>query len=121
MLWRPGTNTPLSSVALLGIQIGRRPLVHRLSASFTSASPHTSTKPTSSRYGSHAEKISAAECARGAPEANQLTKRMLNETIGAHLFTELTAGAAASATARTTEAAAEGLAAFFEKREPKWK
>jgi enoyl-CoA hydratase/carnithine racemase len=63
----------------------------------------------------------AADCARGAPEAIQLTKRMINETIGARLFTELTAGAAASATARTTEAAAEGLAAFFDKRDPVWK
>jgi 1,4-dihydroxy-2-naphthoyl-CoA synthase len=45
---------------------------------------------------------------------------MLNETIGEHLFTLLSAGAAASATARTTEAAEEGLAAFLEKRQPKW-
>jgi enoyl-CoA hydratase/carnithine racemase len=63
----------------------------------------------------------ADECGKGAPEAIQLTKRMVNETIGAHLFTELTAGAAASATARTTEAATEGLAAFLEKRDPVWK
>jgi enoyl-CoA hydratase/carnithine racemase len=62
----------------------------------------------------------AGHCARGAPESLQLTKRMLNETIGEHLTTLLAAGAAASATARTTEAAAEGLAAFLEKREPKW-
>jgi len=60
------------------------------------------------------------QCARGAPEALQLTKRLLNETIGEHLSTLLSAGAAASATARTTEAAAEGLAAFLEKREPNW-
>jgi methylglutaconyl-CoA hydratase len=45
---------------------------------------------------------------------------MLNEVIGEQLFTQLTAGAAISATARTTEAAEEGLAAFLEKREPKW-
>jgi enoyl-CoA hydratase/carnithine racemase len=63
----------------------------------------------------------AQQCAKGAPEALQLTKRMLNETIGEPLTTLLAAGAAASATARTTEAAAEGLAAFLEKREPKWK
>ena len=63
----------------------------------------------------------AAQCARSAPEALQLTKRMLNETVGEYLPTLLSAGAAASATARTTEAAAEGLAAFLEKREPKWK
>lgn len=61
------------------------------------------------------------ECAKSAPEALQLTKRMLNETIGEHLHTLLSAGAATSATARTTEAAAEGLAAFLEKREPEWK
>jgi enoyl-CoA hydratase/carnithine racemase len=62
----------------------------------------------------------AGECAASAPEALLLTKRMLNETIGEHLTTTLTAGAAVSATARTTEAAAEGLAAFLEKREPNW-
>lgn len=62
----------------------------------------------------------AEEIAASAPEAIQLTKKLLNETIGEHLGTLLSAGAAASATARTTEAAAEGLAAFLEKREPKW-
>lgn len=62
----------------------------------------------------------AGEIARCAPEAIQLTKRLLNETIGEHLETLLSAAAAASATARTTSAAAEGLAAFIEKREPKW-
>jgi methylglutaconyl-CoA hydratase len=62
----------------------------------------------------------AAQCARSAPEALQLTKKLLNETIGEQLETLLTAGAAASATARTTEAAKEGLTAFLEKREPKW-
>ena len=41
-------------------------------------------------------------------------------TRGENLPMLLSAGAAASATARTTEAAAEGLAAFREKREPKW-
>jgi methylglutaconyl-CoA hydratase len=62
----------------------------------------------------------ATEIAKSSPEALQLTKRMLNETIGEQLFTQLSLGAAASATARTTEAAQEGLAAFLEKREPKW-
>jgi methylglutaconyl-CoA hydratase len=62
----------------------------------------------------------AAQCARSAPQALQLTKQMLNETVGEHLPTLLSAGAAASAAARTTEAAAEGLAAFLEKREPRW-
>lgn len=62
----------------------------------------------------------AQTCAASAPEALSLTKRLLNETIGHHLPTMLAAGAAASCTARTTEAAAEGLAAFLEKREPNW-
>jgi methylglutaconyl-CoA hydratase len=61
------------------------------------------------------------ECAAGAPEAVQLTKRLLNETVGEQLATQLSAGAAASATAHTTEAAQEGIAAFLEKRKPEWK
>jgi methylglutaconyl-CoA hydratase len=63
----------------------------------------------------------AKEIAESAPEALQLTKRMIYENIGEQLLTQLVAGAAISATARTTEAAAEGLAAFLEKRPPKWK
>lgn len=59
-------------------------------------------------------------CAKSAPESLQLTKKMINETIGEHLGVLLSAGAAASATARTTEAAAEGLAAFLDKRDPLW-
>lgn len=62
----------------------------------------------------------AEEIALAAPESLQLTRRLLNETIGEHLSTLLFAGAAASATARTTEAAAEGLVAFLEKRPAKW-
>jgi len=62
----------------------------------------------------------AGEIAASAPEALQLTKRLLNETIAEHLATLLSVGAADSATARTTDAAREGLAAFLEKREPKW-
>ncbi|HEX3998681.1 MAG TPA: enoyl-CoA hydratase/isomerase family protein [Pirellulales bacterium] len=62
----------------------------------------------------------AVDCAQCAPEALLLTKRMLNETIGEQLPTLLSAGAAVSATSRTTEAAAEGLAAFLGKRQPIW-
>ena len=61
------------------------------------------------------------ECAAGAPEAVQLTKRLLWETIGEQLSTQLSVGAAISATSQTTEAAREGLAAFVEKRPPEWK
>lgn len=62
----------------------------------------------------------SAKIAASAPEALLLTKRMLNETIGENLETLFAAGAAAAATALTTEAAAEGLAAFAEKRKPVW-
>ena len=60
------------------------------------------------------------ELALSSPEALQMTKRLLNETIGEQLLSQLAAGAAISAASRTTESAAEGLAAFNEKREPKW-
>jgi len=60
------------------------------------------------------------EIAKSAPEAVQMTKRLLNETIGESLMSQLAAGAAVSAASRTTEAAAEGLAAFLEKRDPQW-
>jgi methylglutaconyl-CoA hydratase len=63
----------------------------------------------------------ARECAEGAPQAIQLTKRLLNETIGEQLQTQLTAGAVMQATAFTTEAAQEGIAAFLEKRKPNWR
>jgi methylglutaconyl-CoA hydratase len=61
------------------------------------------------------------ECAAGAPEAVQLTKRLLYETVGEQLATQLSVGAAISATSHTTEAAREGFAAFVEKRSPEWK
>jgi len=61
------------------------------------------------------------QCAAGAPEAIQLTKRLLNETIGEQLSTQLSAGAAIHATAFTTEAAQEGIQAFLAKRDPEWK
>lgn len=62
----------------------------------------------------------ANDCARGARESHQMAKQMLNETIGETLWTQLSIGAANMAAARTTEAAKEGIAAFLEKREPKW-
>ena len=60
------------------------------------------------------------ELAKGAQQSHQMTKRMINETIGEELFTQLSIGAANTATARTTEAAKEGVTAFVEKREPEW-
>jgi methylglutaconyl-CoA hydratase len=63
----------------------------------------------------------ALQCAAGAPEAIQLTKRLVNETLGENLATQLTAGAIMTATARTTDAAKDGLAALIEGRRPEWK
>ena len=60
------------------------------------------------------------QCATLAPQAMQLTKRLLYETIGEQLGTQLTGGVIASATALTTEAAREGHAAHVEGREPEW-
>lgn len=58
--------------------------------------------------------------AEGASEAIQLSKKVLNEMVGEELSTKLASGAAATATALTTEAASEGLAAFVDKRPPKF-
>ncbi len=55
-----------------------------------------------------------------AAESLQLTKRVLNEMVGEQLSTLLSSGAAAMATSFTTEAAAEGLNAFAEKRPVKF-
>lgn len=62
----------------------------------------------------------ARSCAAGARESHQITKQMLNETIGESLFTQLNIAAANMAAARTTPAAREGVNAFLEKREPEW-
>ncbi|MCA9133229.1 MAG: enoyl-CoA hydratase/isomerase family protein [Planctomycetales bacterium] len=54
----------------------------------------------------------------GAAESLLLSKRVLNEMVGEQLSTQLASGAAATATALTSEVAAEGLASFSEKRPP---
>jgi methylglutaconyl-CoA hydratase len=59
-------------------------------------------------------------CATAAPQAVSLTKRLLLETVGEKLFTDLASGAIATATARTTDAAREGMAAHREGREARW-
>ena len=63
----------------------------------------------------------AEACAAGSPEALQLTKRLIFETAGEELATQMSAGAAMSATIRTTENAREGMAAYLENRSPEWK
>lgn len=61
-----------------------------------------------------------SESAKAAPQAVSLSKRLLMETVGEKLLTDLASGAIATATSRTTEAAREGLAAHVEGREPEW-
>lgn len=56
--------------------------------------------------------------AKSAPEAVAMTKRLLNETIGEDVLTWLAAGSAMTATARTTEAARNGVQAFLDKTDP---
>ena len=60
------------------------------------------------------------ETAKAPAEAMQMTKRLLNETIGEWLTSQLVVAAGMGATACSTEAAAEGLRAFMEKRSPTW-
>ncbi len=47
-----------------------------------------------------------------------ISKRLINETLGEELLTQLRIGAAQTAAARTSELAHEGIAAFIEKRDP---
>ncbi len=62
----------------------------------------------------------ATRCASGPLEAIQANKRLLNESVGERLFSQLAAAAADSATACTTESAAEGVRAFVQNRSPQW-
>ncbi|KAA5546974.1 enoyl-CoA hydratase/isomerase family protein [Roseiconus nitratireducens] len=62
----------------------------------------------------------AKHCTHGPREAMQATKRILNESIGEALMTQLSTGAATAATLCSTEAASEGIRAFIEKRPPQW-
>jgi methylglutaconyl-CoA hydratase len=62
----------------------------------------------------------AGRCAEHPASPLAVTKRLLNETIGEILLTQLAVGAAAAATACTTETAAEGLKAYAENRSAVW-
>ncbi len=62
----------------------------------------------------------AGQCTTAPQEAIQATKRLLNEGIGETLLSQLSAGAADSATACTTESATEGIQSFVEGREANW-
>ena len=62
----------------------------------------------------------ASRCSDAPREAVQATKKVLNETIGETLMTQITAGAATSAAACTTDSASEGIDAFCMKRPPQW-
>jgi enoyl-CoA hydratase/carnithine racemase len=62
----------------------------------------------------------AHEIARSSGVALAITKRVLNEAVGESLVACLATAAAATAAARTTEHADEGVHAFLEKRPPKW-
>jgi methylglutaconyl-CoA hydratase len=67
-----------------------------------------------------AKEILGEIAASTSPDAATITKRLLNETVGESMLTQLATGAAANAAARTTEPAREGVAAFVQKREPRW-
>ena len=62
----------------------------------------------------------ARQCSVAPREAIQATKRVLNEAIGENLMIQLSAAAAASAAACTTESAVEGIRSYLEAREPQW-
>lgn len=62
----------------------------------------------------------AEDISHSSSVALAITKRVLNETVGESLLAHLATAAAATATARTTEHADEGVHAFVEKRSPRW-
>jgi methylglutaconyl-CoA hydratase len=62
----------------------------------------------------------ASQIAETSVESMQMTKRLLNEMIGESLWTHLISGAAVMATVCSTDAAAEGLKSFKEKRTPQF-
>ena len=62
----------------------------------------------------------ACQIENNSAQSQLMTKQILNETVGEQVLMALQVGAANTAAARTTDSAAEGIAAFVEKREAKW-
>ncbi|MEM1225204.1 MAG: enoyl-CoA hydratase/isomerase family protein [Planctomycetota bacterium] len=62
----------------------------------------------------------ARECSLGAPTAVAATKRMINETVGENLLSQIASAAAEGASICTTESANEGIDAFIQKRDADW-
>lgn len=62
----------------------------------------------------------AKQIEQNASSSIQMTKQILNETIGEEMLTMLNIGGANVAAARTTDSAIEGINAFLEKRDPQW-
>lgn len=60
------------------------------------------------------------QIAEAPTESIQMTKRLLNESIGEMVLSQLTIAAGMGAASASTAAAEEGLKAFLEKREPEW-
>lgn len=62
----------------------------------------------------------ATQCAAGSAPSIAATKRMINETVGEALMSQIVSAAADGASICNTEAAVEGIHAFIEKRDPDW-
>ena len=63
----------------------------------------------------------ATDYSANSPQSLQMTKQLINETIGEQFLTHLSLGTANTAAARTTDSAKEGVRAFLSKRKPDWK
>jgi methylglutaconyl-CoA hydratase len=62
----------------------------------------------------------ATEIAKSSPQSALMTKQLVNQTIGEALMTQLSIGAANTATMRTTESAKIGVQSFLDKTDPEW-
>ena len=62
----------------------------------------------------------ASAISKTSPQSAQMTKQLVNQTVGELLMTQLSIGAANTATMRTTDSAKIGVDAFLEKQDPEW-